>query len=300
MKQIGVLIAWLSGSLAGITAGLYALGFVATIGADGLLGIDSALNSREPGFYIGRGGSLVMRTVIIAIWPALLVITIAAGIGWLRARLSPATQRPPGPLGRLAGIGAAPLAALAMFALALAGLVYLIVPALDARDLLFASEIPAEACTANSPLTMAIFAQDREALGVWFMGMAAIAGTVAGLAVIAHERLAGPGQGVWLSVAAIAGFLTLIEVPLAYGFMAIEIAPPPILMDPPPNGEGDGIPRLVSSGDRLRFLARSDGGLLVWVEQQRLVLWIGNDRIGAFTVGAGAPIAAPACRDGGR
>lgn len=290
LKQFGTFIAWLSGSLAGITAGLYAFGFVATIGADELLGMTPGLNSRDAGFYIGRGGNLVMRTVIIAMWPALLVVTLGALVSWAGHRFGRAADERPGLLRRAARAAALPAASLAMFALAFVGLTYFIDPALDARNLLFASEVPPEACRARDPLTMAIFAQERDSLGLWFAGMAALAGTVAGLGALSRARLVEAGQGVWLSVASIAAFLTLVEVPLAYGVLAVETAPPPVRVEPPPDGQTDG----------LRLLARSADGILVWLEDERLVRWISSREISSFTVGAGAPIPPLSCGGGGR
>lgn len=287
MKQIGVIIGWLSGSLAGITAGLYALGFVATIGADTLLGIDSALSAREPAFYIGRGANLVMRTLIIGMLSALPIILLGGAVRWLNGR--PVLDRldPSGRGRRVIGASMAPLSGLAMFMLAMVGLRVFVLPARAAHDLLFTSEISAEICQARNPLTLAIFAQDRHALGDWFTWMALLAGAVAGLALLSHERLASAGQGIWLVIAATAGFLVLVEVPLAYGFMAVEITPHRVEIATPP-GSGAG---------PLRLLARSNGGLLLWRESERGALWIKDSEVKSFTIGAGAPIAPLGCGD---
>lgn len=287
MKQIGLLVAWLSGSLAGITAGLYALGFVATIGADALLGIDAALNVRDPAFYIGRGASLLVRTLLIGMLSALPVIALGEAIGWLGRCQAIARVDGTGRVRRALGAAVTPAASFGMLSLALVGLDGYILPSRAARDLLFTDEIAADICRAADPLTLAIFAQQRDALDSGFTAMALIAGGVVGLAVIARERLADPGRGLWLSLAAIAGFLVLIQVPLAYGFMAVEIAPHRIEVAAPP-GTGEG---------PLRLLARSAGGLLLWREHERRVLWIRDSEVATFTIGAGAPIAPIGCGD---
>ena len=287
MKQIGLLIAWLSGSLAGITAGLYTLGFVATIGADALLGIDAALNVRDPAFYIGRGASLLIRTLLIGMLSALPMIAIGEGVGWLCKQEAITRLDAWGRARRILGAAVAPAASLAMLYLALVGLNGYILPSRAARDLLFTSEIAADICQASNPLTLAIFAQQREALDGWFTFMALIAGGVAGLAVIARERLAERGNGLWLSLASIAGFLVLIEVPLAYGFMAVEFAPHRIEIAAP-QGTGEG---------PLRLIARSSGGLLLWREHEREMLWIRDSEVATFIIGAGTPIAPLGCGD---
>lgn len=286
LRQFGTFIAWLSGSLAGIGAALYALGFVATIGSDQLLGISSEFASRGPDFYIGRGGSLVIRTVLLAIWPVVGLILFATACRWICARLSQrkslVTAR------RLATLAVAPSTAVAMLVIALSGL-YVLKPALSMEGLLFTEHIPADICKENDSLGEAILSQEHGVLNVWFDWFALGAGTLVGLAVIARTHLVSQGQSPWLAIACVAGLLTLVILPVAYGVMVAEFRPPEILIDPAP----------ADDQGRTRLLARIQGGLLVWLETQRRVRWISSDRVDAFTIGPDEPVASLSCDDPG-
>lgn len=288
LKQFGGFIAWLSGSLAGITAGLYALGFVATMGTDQLLGIGSEFTSRDPGFYIGRGGNLVMRTALIGIWPVLALIVVTAAFRWLAAKLALAQRRFLAPVGWLADSAVAPLTALVMFALALSAIVFVLQPALNVAGLLFATEIPTKICEEDHGLRRAILAQDRETLNLWFDAFALGAGALVGLGVVARTRLTRAGEGLWLAVAGLAGLLTLVAIPLAYGILVVQTDPPEVRIEP----QLDGTPESV------RLLSRSDGGMLVWLEAERHVRWVSARGIESVTVvGPGEAIRTLRCFD---
>ena len=285
LKQFGALLAWLSGSVAGISAVLYALGFIATKAADQVLGIGLEFASRDPVAYIARGGSVVMRTVIISMWAVLAVIAAAAVLRWGYVRLRGAERAWLGAARRWAGAAAAPTASLTMIVLVFAGLAVSVLPALQVEGLLFAGRMPEQVCTGKSDLVKAVLSQNRPALGVWFNIFAICIGLVAGLGIIARSRLVKEVQRAWLMLASLAGFLALVGAPIAYGALVVQISAPTVWIDPPAS---DGIAAM-------RLLSRSDGGVLVWLEDQQKVRWINASRIDVLTVGPGRPILSISC-----
>lgn len=289
LRQFGTFLAWFSGSLAGVSALLYGLGFVATMAEDQLLGIGFAVATRDPAFYVARGGSLVMRTLIFAIWPVLGFVVLAAMLRAAHARLGTAHRGWLEGARRVGRAGVAPLAAIAMLSLALLGLERLIMPGLEIDGLLFVNAIPADSCDGGDPLKRAIFMQDHAELGDQFMLVSLWAGVVLGLGVIAWPQVILEGNTLWLVVAGIAVFLTIVGVPVAYGIMGARIAAPSVQIEPMP-GDNPG---------RIRLLSRSENGALVWLEEQQLVRWISARKIDTLTVGPGEPLLRLSCAAAG-
>ncbi|NVK41741.1 MAG: hypothetical protein HWE39_10915 [Oceanospirillaceae bacterium] len=284
LKQFSAFLAWLSGSLAGIGAVLYALGFIATYAADQLLGISFAFSSRDPVFYMGRGASLIMRTLIIAVWPLLALVVLAASARWLSKRLAIAQRAGNGTQHWVSAI-AAPAASLAMMALALLEL-GIVVPALDVPSLLFLDIADFEqACLTANALEAAVLSQKGPELSIWFSWLALCAGGVAGLGCLARSSLSREGQAVWLSVAGLAGFLTLTLVPIGYGLLAVRVSAPEIWITPPQN----------ENAGPVRLLSRSADGILVWMEEKRVVQWVSNHLIDTLTVGPRQPLIMNSC-----
>ena len=201
LKQFGALLAWFSGSVAGVSAVLYAFGFIATKAADQVLGVGFEFASRDPVVYIGRGGSVVMRTVLYSVWGVLAVIAVAAAIRWGYVKLGGSERAWLGTARRWAGGAAAPTAALTMIVLVFAGLAVCVLPTLQVGGLLFAEKMSEQACTGKSDLVKALLSQNRPALGAWFNIFAICVGLVAGLGIIARSRLVKEVQRVWLMLA---------------------------------------------------------------------------------------------------
>jgi hypothetical protein len=97
LRALGAAIAWLSGSLAAITAIFYAFGYLATLANLDMLGLDLLAFHYDSSFYIARGADalLLSGTVIGGFWLALFVVLglfAAAGDmpnrigGWLSAK----------------------------------------------------------------------------------------------------------------------------------------------------------------------------------------------------------------------
>ncbi len=99
LRALGATVAWLSGSIAGIGAIFYALGYLATLANLHLLGLDFLAVRYEPTFYIQRGaGFLLLSGMDIGqFWFGLFVAAalgvlgwrLAAGRGWSPARRQP-------------------------------------------------------------------------------------------------------------------------------------------------------------------------------------------------------------------
>jgi len=313
LKPFATFIAWISGSLAGISAVLYALGFVATKAADQVLGIGFDFATRDPVFYVARGSSLVMRTVIISIWPALAVVGIAAVVRWAcAARASdgaPAegstgakvTSGPNGDntaadatgdkvakgsrLRRLGSASAPAVVSVAMLVLAFAALSAFVIPALDFEGLLFTAPDPDRDCTQPNGLVTALMLQDHATLGRNFTLFALCAGLIAGAGIALRDSFLQEGRRAWLAVTGLAGFLTLVGIPIAYGALVVEATAPTVRIAPAP----------AEAAGPMRLLARSSSGALIWLETAREVLWVNGGAIQSLTIGPSRPIVILAC-----
>jgi len=285
LKQIGGFVAWFSGSVAGISALLYALGFVATKAADQVLGVGIDFTSRDAVAYVARGGSVVMRTALISVWSALGVLAVAALIRWfwarsgLEGRASVARLRPS------AEAVAPPAAALAMIAVSIIGLARYVVPALGVEGLLFASLAPAEVCAREPGLQRAILTQNAEALQDFFSVFALCIGAVIGLGLLARQALMAPDRRSWAVLAGLALFLGLLGAPIGYGALVLEAAAPPVAIRPETAGEPG----------RMRLISRADNGILIWLEDRRKLRWIKAEKVDMLTVGRSQPIVTISC-----
>jgi hypothetical protein len=281
LKTFATFVAWISGSLAGISAILYALGFVATKAADQVLGIGFDFATRDPVFYVARGSSLVMRTVIISVWPALAVLGIAATIRWVcGAGSGGGGAAKVSTLRRLAAAVAAPAVSVAMLALALIALAGFVIPALDFEGLLFTHPDPARDCARPNELVTALMLQDHGTLNRTFTQFALCAGFIIGAGIALYPKFLEAGQAAWLAVAGLAGFLTLVGIPIAYGALIVEAAAPSVRITPAP----------ADAAGPTRLLARSNSGALVWLEDEREVLWVSGGAIKSLVIGASRPI----------
>lgn len=286
LKQFGALIAWISGSLAGISAVLYALGFVATKAADQVLGIGFDFATRDPVFYVARGSSMVMRTVLISVWPALAVIGVAALVRWAwNARPDGSERAPMSPLRRVCRAALAPTVSLAMLVLSFAALSAFVIPALEFEGLLFTAPDPARDCVQPNGLITALMLQDHETLDRNFTLYALCAGLITGAGIATRNRLLQERPRAWLALAGLAGFLTLVGIPIAYGSLVVEAAAPSVSVKPMP----------AEAAMAMRLLARSNSGALIWLEAKREVLWISARAIESLTIGPSRTIVILTC-----
>lgn len=283
LKRFGALVAWFSGSLAGISAILYALGFVATKSADQVLGVGLDFASRDAFDYIARGSSVVMRTALVAIWTVLAVLAAASMVRWADARFGLGNRQSLGVARRWADTLAAPAAALSMLFLAIAGLAVCVLPALQTTGLLFAVPRPGPAC--DGGIAAAIQSQNRGELRDWFNIYALCLGLITGIGLSARARLADENRRGWLLLSWLAGMLAFVGAPIAYGALVVQISAPDVWINQAP---GDG-----TSG--MRLLSRSGDGVLVWLEDKRKVQWISASHIDKLTVGPERAIATAAC-----
>lgn len=270
----------LLGSIAGINAIFYALGFVVTHIADASLGIGFEFTDRDPAFYVARGGMMVASILIVAIWPALAVILLTSA--GQRALTRPGLLRRMPRLPELVERHVAGLAALAMLALAVLALVLLIAPLFDMPPLLFFEGDESRAC--EGALREALLSQDREYLAGMAAVFALLLGTFIGIAMAARRRIFVPGAGLSVFLASTAGVLFMAMLTVSYGKLSIPAKAPPVWITPAPQGEG-----------AHRLLARSSDGVLIWLEAERKVHWIAARRIDALTVADDQVIAAPPC-----
>lgn len=286
LKSFATFVAWISGSLAGISAILYALGFVATKAADQVLGIGFDFATRDPVFYVARGSSLVMRTLIISVWPALAVLGIAAAVRWVcGARAADGDAAKGSTLRRLGAASAAPAVSLAMLTLAFLALASFVIPALDFEGLLFTTAGPERTCAQPNGVVKALMLQDHGTLNRTFTLFALCAGLIVGAGIALHDRFLQAGHAAWLAVAGLAGFLTLVGIPIAYGALVVEAAAPSVRITPAP----------AAAAGPTRLLARSNSGALIWLENEREVLWVSGGAIQTLVIGPSRPIVILAC-----
>ena len=101
LKAAGVFVGWLSGSLATITAMLYAFGYLATLSNLHSLGLDPAVLEFDAFLYLQRGSSLalyLLRLIFNTLWYVLVSLVILSIPGFLvyhlwRDRLSAVGSR---------------------------------------------------------------------------------------------------------------------------------------------------------------------------------------------------------------
>ncbi len=273
VKKFGGLIAWLSGSLAGVTALLYASGFLATKSADQALGVAFDLATRDPIFYIARGGGMFMSVAIISIASAVAVILTVELLRRAARRIGRLVPETAKAVQSWAATLTAPAASMSMMALVLAGLAACVIPATKAEGLLFAGPPSAEFC-----------AGDRDALDPLFVSFAIVIGAVAGLGVAARASLLDATQWLWTCLAGFALFLALVGTPIAYGALAVKADAPRVWITPQTEDPG-----------RMWLLSRARDGALIWLEEQGKVRWIRADQIQTLTFGRNEPIAAVMC-----
>ncbi len=288
LKQVGTFFGWLSGVVAGITATLYALGFVASLSHQGMLGLDWAIVSREPLWYLGLGGQVAQYWAFLTTVWLLLVLAVGesllAGLHWAEARESPRA--------RLLKAGASWLDRqliwlLAILSLVLAGyMMSAFDDALSVRGLLFAST--AELCRPDG-VVADIAAANREALVRRAEDVAAFAALALGVGGYAAPRLvARRGPALPLLVCIAVGLQALAAIPSAHGIFLIDFRLRHL--------QTDAAIAKAAPQNPLYLLIRARDGLWVWEPAARTVHWASEDSFDTLSIGRTASIASLACQ----
>lgn len=276
LKRSGGLLAGLSGSIAGISALLYAAGFIATKSADQTLGIEFEFAARDPVFYIRRGGLMLTRIAVLAVGPAVAVIVVLELMRRGGRRLGTLAPGAAETASSLAAPLKAPAASLVMVALVVGGLAYCLDGAPKTDGLLFETAPGPEIC-----------ALDRDAEEGRFLIYAAIIGVVGGVGVVAGSALFSADQWFWACLAGFALFLALIGTPIVYGYLAVKPEAPRVWIEP-----------FESDAGRMWLLSRGSDGALVWLEEQRMVEWVRSDKIETLRFGRKESIMSALCDAG--
>jgi hypothetical protein len=275
LRKLGAFVGWLSSSLAGVTALLYAMGFIATLAHLRVLGMDFDFASRDPFEYISRGGSAVWRGTLAAIVPGLLLVFLWELISGLVARLRKRSDARPMLFGDIALV-------LLMVIVAAIGLHFGLSPALEPKSLLFADDSTVCGYLADET-TKAIVTDDREELGKQFARVAFAAGIVASLAWLGARRmLREGGSRILLSLYAVTAVITMLIIPVAHGVFLGTGLPSIQLF-------GEVTNRFTDAGS-LRLLQHGDSGTFLWSESAREILWLRSETVEGFRLGMTAPL----------
>jgi hypothetical protein len=284
LKHLGGLVGWVSGSVAGLSAMLYAIGFLATKASDDVLGIGFDFTSQDHFEYVARGSSVIARTAILGGIAAVCLL----GVVWLGRWVGQAMW-----LSERAVIGRVlewvdgwvpVLCAIALLAGFLLSFGAFVKPAMDAGGLLFLTGADAGLCNGH-PILRAVITQDIRSSGAAFNMYALVAGLILCLGFLIHKRLLEPSNRFWLVIGAIGVGLTILMTPVAYGILAHEKLAPEVELSPAPDPDPG----------RMRLLSRAGDGVLVWLEERHQVRWISKKKIEIMTVGREEPISAVAC-----
>jgi hypothetical protein len=275
LRKLGALVGWLSSSLAGVTALLYAMGFIATLAHLRVLGIGFEFASRDAFEYISRGGSAVWRGALFAVIPGVVLIFLWEPIRSLVARLRKRIDARPTLFGDIALV-------LLMAAFAAMGHYYALDPALDVTSLLFADDRAVCGYWADE-VTKPIVTGDGTELTRSFGRVAFVAGIVESLAWLGARRMLRKG-GSWIlfSFYAVTAVFTFLAIPVAHGvFLDTRLRSIQLF--------GDTADYLTDDGS-LRLLQHGDDGTLLWSESARKILWLRADTVQGFRLGAKTPL----------
>jgi hypothetical protein len=287
LKQLGTFVGWLSGVIAGITATLYALGFVASLAHQGMLGLDWAIIAREPLWYLGLGGQVAQYWAFLAtVWLLLVLVVGESLLGclhWAETR--------EGPRARALRAGASWLDRqliwfLALLSLVLAGFMMSAFDgALSVRNLLFAST--AELCRPDGVIAD-LAAANREALARRAGNVAAFAALALGVCGYAVPRLMGKrGPALPLLICIAVGLQAIAAIPSAHGIFLIDAR----LRSFGTNVAIAG----AEPGSAFYLLTRARDGLWVWEPTARKVHWVSDKSFDMLSIGRAVAIASLTC-----
>lgn len=290
LKTVGAFIGWLSGAVAGVTAILYAFGFLATLAHQRLLGLGWASISRDSLWYVGLGGQVVVAWALDAILWLLLLFFFGEAWRMIAKRLTPQEA------GKKIRIGALvhwfdrhALWFLAIAAMVLAGqMMAAFEGTLAVRNLLFAGR---EAVCGGDDLVaeLAGVREDRalERAGAVF-GYAALA---LGLGWYATPRLFGNRiSALPVLICGSVALQALGAIPAAYGILVME----------------RGLRHVVADGENAeRFqrgpiwlVARATDGVWAWEPATRSVHWFAEGSFDYLRIGHMASVGSLSCSEG--
>lgn len=284
LKQLSGLVGWVSGSIAGLSAILYAIGFLATKASDNVLGIGLDFTSQDHFEYVARGSSVIARTAILGGIAAVCLLGLVRLGRWVGRVLRLTERSYIGHVLRWLDAWMPVACAIALLAGFLYAFGIYVKPGMEAGGLLFLNRADAALCTGH-PILKAVITQDIKASGGAFNKFAFAAGLILCLGFLIHKRLLEPAKRFWLVIGAIGVGLTILMTPVAYGTLAHEKLAPEVDITPAPDPDPG----------RMRLLSRAGDGVLVWLEDRRQVRWISKKRIEIMTVGREKPISAAAC-----
>lgn len=101
LKNVGMFIGWLAGSLAGVMACLYAFGYVITQVNLNLLGLDLYLFTFDPPFYLIRGATFALYLALYVVVISVVLLPLAGLALFIRSRIARRLATP-GEDGRMA------------------------------------------------------------------------------------------------------------------------------------------------------------------------------------------------------
>jgi hypothetical protein len=288
LKHLGGFFGWLSGIVAGVTATLYAIGFIASLARQRMLGLDWGATSQETLWYLGLGGQVASRWAFLATVWLLLVIAVGESFIWALRRISGWERR------ELRFFRSAALWLdrqliwlIALVATLFTGLMMNAFDgALQVSGLLFAGA--GEICTGGGVVGDLVTANDA--------ALTARADTVAGFAALAlgtgayavPRLLARHGPALPMLLCGAVAFQALAAIPTAHGIFLFDAR----LHDVDPQGGGP-------AGDRagaLSLVARVRDGIWLWEPSTGDMHWIAEEAVSGLRVGAPRSIRSLACR----
>lgn len=281
LKKVVSFVGWLSGSLAGLMAVLYALGFIAMMAHQRLLGLDWAFVARDTLVFLGIGGQVAATFILLA--PLILfgVLILGESLGWALTQVSAwreGWRRMPGAVARwLVRHGVWFLAVAASFlminatdgfggALSVTGLLFQSQAELASAQGVKAILLDEAASAARQARANEIAMYAVAALGViWYAARILMRRRAPAIAVVIFAGV---------------GIQALGALPIAYGIFSMRLALHPIQFPADQHGVPDG----------LRLIEREGEGLWLWNPKTREVTWIAPGEARSFHVGKPRPL----------
>ena len=263
LKLLGTALAWVSGVVAGITAILYALGFAATVAHQRMLGVNWGVIARDPLWYLGAGGQVLVAWLAEAM--VVFFVVVVAGecilrlIRWLTQRQGRFTR----PVASLAGwIDRHVVWLVALLAMIVTGfLTASMTEALAIKNLLLAE--PSTTCAANG-IAAALLDFDEAALAERSADIAWFSALAVGVGAYAVPRLAaGNGPGLPLLICIAVAINAVLAVPISHGILKVDTRWQSVA--------GDGVAIAAFPEAALRLLGRTPDGIWAWDPDGRAV-----------------------------
>ena len=287
LKQLGMFFGWLSGVIAGFTAVLYGLGFMATVSHQGLLGLDWAITPRETLWYLGLGGQVAAHWALLAMVALLLVLIGGESLRWVVRRLRGKDDARPGRVAAAARwLDRNVVWFIALMAMVLIGIMMgEFAGALQISDLLFAGT---EKLCGGGGVFGDIVAADRIALLERANKIAFYAALALGVGWYAAPRLISrEGPAIPLLICLAVALQALGAIPASHGIFVLDTSLRSVAAD-------GAVIETFPEGS-LRLLARTRDGLWAWEPASRAVHWFAEGTFGHLRIGDALPIRALAC-----